>query len=67
MHNAEQRSSKTAERGLLPQLAQTGRLIVVLVQHLCGGQVKVLLRYVHSPLPQCVHASLGAHTLQLGS
>ena len=37
----------------------------MLIQHLRRREVKVLLRDMHSPLPQRIHPRLRAHTLQL--
>lgn len=51
---------------LLPQLAQTHLLVVVLLQNLGRRQLKVLLRDVYSPLSQRIHARFRTHTLQLG-
>lgn len=51
---------------LLPHLAQTDFLVVVLVENLGSGQVKVLLRNMDPPLSQRVHAGFSAHPLQLG-
>ena len=35
------------------------------IQHLGGGEIEILLRDVHPPLPQRIHARLGTHALQL--
>ena len=50
---------------LLPQLPQTYFLIIMLVKHLRRRQVEILLRDMHPPLPQRIHARLRAHALQL--
>lgn len=42
-------------------------LVIVLVQNLGGGQVEILLRDMHPPLSQGVHARFCANTLQLCS
>lgn len=52
---------------LFPELLQGDLLVVVLVEDLGGGELEVLLRDVDSPLPQGVHAGLGADALQLGA
>ena len=52
---------------LLPQLAQADLLVVVLIEHLCGGEVEILLGDVDAALAQGVHAGLGADALELGA
>ena len=37
----------------------------MLVQHLRRREVEILLRHVHPPFPQRIHACLGADTFQL--
>lgn len=52
---------------LLPQLAKGHLLVVVLVENLGRGQLKVFLRDVHSALAEGVHAGFCADTLELGT
>lgn len=52
---------------LLPQLAQRCFFVVVLVQDLRRGKIKIFLRDVNPSLSQCVHTSLCADALQLSS
>jgi hypothetical protein len=56
-----------ASIGSLPQLAQADLLVVVLIEHLCGGEIEVLLGDVHPALAQGVHAGLGADALEFGA
>ena len=54
-----------ASPSLLPQLPQTNLLIIMLIQHLRRRQIEVLLRDMHPPLPQRIHARLRTNPLQL--
>lgn len=52
---------------LLPQLAQTNLLIIMLVQYLCRRQVEIFLRHMNSSFAQGIHARFGADTFKLGT
>eukprot|EP00955_Chlamydomonas_euryale_P009987 107350-Chlamydomonas_euryale.AAC.8 len=51
----------------LPQFAQAGVLLAVLLHDLGDGHLEVLLRHVHAPLAQRKHAGLCAAPLELGA
>ncbi len=59
------RSALHPSRCSLPQLPQADLLVVVLVENLGRRKLEILLRDVHSSLPQGIHAGLSADTLQL--
>ena len=61
------RTTRPISPQLFPELAQTHLFVVMLVQHLCCCQVKVLLGDVYSPLSKRIHSRFGTHSLQLGS
>ena len=52
---------------LLPQLPQRNLLIIMFIQHLRSRQIEVLLRNMHSPLPQRIHTRLRTYAFQLCS
>lgn len=52
---------------LTPELRKRNLLIIMLVENLGRGELKVLLRNVYAPLAEGVHARLGAHALELST
>lgn len=55
------------EASLFEELLEGHVLFVVLCHDLAHRHLKVLLRDVDAPLPKSVHASLRAHSLDLGT
>lgn len=60
-------STPAFERPLLPQLRHGHLLVIVFVENLGSGQIKVFLCDMNPTLAECIHACLRADTLQLGS
>lgn len=52
---------------LFPQFTQTHLFIVVFIQNLGRGQIKILLGDMHASFTQGVHARLGTDALELGA
>ena len=52
---------------LLPQPLQTHVGFTILLHHFTDRHFEVLLSHVHSPLSQCEHTGLSAHSFCLGS